>query len=279
MLHVPVGANSFGLTLPSWGTTRPAAANGTSVTPAVGSKGSWAQLGSDLVDDTYGLLININSNSASAASRNTVVDIGVDEAGGTSYTVRIPDLLAGGAPTYSTGGSGQWYYFPLFIPAGSSVAARSQGSVTTAHRVGCVHLQRPMNQSSVRVGSYVEALGITAPAGTSVTPGTTSEGTWTSIGTTTNRCWWWQAAIQVPTADTSWNAAAIHVDVAVGNGTDFDVIIQDMAVVTSTAEAIVNPPLTAGVEWDVPAGSTIYMRAQHSGTLDTYTGAVYGLGG
>lgn len=278
MLHVPVGANAFNLTLPSWGTTRPSNTFTTSVTPAVGSKGSWAQLGSDLVDDTFGLLINISNNSASAASRNTVVDIGVDESGGTSYSVLIADLLAGGAATY-TAGLGIWYYFPIFIPAGAAVAARAQGTVTTALRVGCVHMQRPYNPSMIRKGSFVETLGITAPDGTAITPGTTSEGSWTSLGTTSKRCWWWQAGIQVNAADTSWNAGAIHLDVAVGDGTNFDIIIQDLGATTATTETMLTPPLTAGVEWDVPAGSTIYVRAQHSGTLDAYTCAVYGLGG
>lgn len=279
MLHVPVGANSFGLALPSWGTTRPAAANGTAVTPGSGTKGSWVQLGSDLVDDCYGILININSNTASAASRNTVVDIGVDLSGGTSYTVLIADLLCGGAVTYTTGGGGVWYYFPLLIPSGAAIAARAAGSVTTAIRVGAVFSQQPYNPSMIRKATFTETLGITGQAGVSVTPGTTSEGSWTSIGTTTSRLWWWQMSMQVPTTDTSWNAAAIHADLAVGDGTNFDIIIKDLALVTSTAEGFSNPPLTAGVEWDVPAGSTIYVRAQSSGTLDTYTAAVYGAGG
>ncbi len=279
MLHVPVGANTFGVTLPSWGTTRPGNSMATSVTPGSGTKGSWVQLGSDLTEDCHGILVNISSNSASAASRNTVVDIGTDESGGTSYSVVIPDLLAGGAVTYTTGGSGLWFFFPLFIPAGAAVAARAAGSVTTAIRVGVTIMQRPYNPSMIRKGSFVEALGITGQAGVSITPGTTSEGAWASIGTTAHRCWWWQAAIQVPTTDTAWNANTFHVDVAVGNGSEYDIIIQDLVLTTTTAEAMVNLSRTAGAERDVPAGSTIYVRAQASGTLNTYTAAVYGLGG
>lgn len=279
MLHVPVGGQTFGMTTPSWGTTRPAAANGTSVTPAVGSKGSWAQLGSDLTQDCYGILININSNSASAASRNTTVDIGIDRAGGTSYVVEIADLLAGGSAPYNIGGAGQWFYFPMFIPAPAAIAARAQGTVTTAIRVGCVLLQQPMNPSMFRKGSFVETLGITAPNGTAITPGTTSEGAWTSLGTTTKRLWWWQVGFQVNAADTAWTAGAIHVDVATGDATNKDIIIKDLNFVTSTAEQINNPPLTAGVEWVVPPGSDIYVRAQSSAALDAYTCAVYGCGG
>jgi hypothetical protein len=277
MLHVPVGTNTFGLTQASWGTTRPAAANGTSVTPVVGSKGSWASMVTATTADAYGILININSNSASAASRQTVVDIGIDEAGGTSYVVAIADLLAGGAPAYTVGA--QWYFFPLYIPAGAHIAARAQSSVTTAFRVGCQLLERPSNPAQIRKGSFVETLGVSGVAGTTIVPGTTNKGSWTLIGTTVERLWWWQAAIQIPTTDTAWNAQSLHVDLAVGDGVTYDTIISDLAITMSTAEILANPPLTAGVEWSVPPGSSIYMRAQSSGTLDVYQAAAYGLGG
>lgn len=279
MLHVPTGANTYCLTTPSWGTTRPNTANGTSVTPAVGSYGTAVQLGSDLTQDAYGILININTNFASAASRNTTVTIGIDESGGTSPTDKITGLLCGGSAAYTRNGGGNWYYFPLFIPGGSSIYAKAQGTVTTAIRVGCVTFSMPSNPSAIRKGSFVETIGITAPNGTAVTPGTTSEGAWTSIGTTTLRTWWAQFGFQVNAADTGWNLAAIHVDVAVGTAGTKDIIIVDANFCTDSGEYVGNPPLTAGVEWDIPAGSTIYMRAQSSGTLDAYTGAVYLLGG
>ena len=132
MLHVPTGANTFCLTTPSWGTTRPASANGTAVTPAVGSYGTAVQLGSDLTQDAYGILINMNTNFASANSRNTCVTIGVDESGGSSPTDKIVGLLCGGSAAYTRNGGGNWYYFPLFIPSGSAIFAKAQGTVTTA---------------------------------------------------------------------------------------------------------------------------------------------------
>lgn len=278
MLHVVPGSNSFALTTPSFGTARPASANGTSVTPAVGSKGAWVQLGSDFTEDAYGLLININTNSASAASRATLVDIGIDPLGGTAYQPVINNLLAGGASAYTL--NGLYYYFPLFIPAGASVAARAQSTVVTALRVGTFAMQRANAPHTFRRGCFTETYGVTTPPdGTAIVPGTTSEGAWTQVGTTAQRVWWWQAALQVNAADVSWNAAAIHIDVAVGDATNKDIIIQDMLVTTSSAEAMINGPLTAGVEFDTRAGTNVYMRAQHSGTLDAYTGAVYALGG
>ena len=88
-----------------------------------------------------------------------------------------------------------------------------------------------------------------------------------------------QFGFQVRSTDTAWTLAAIHIDVAVGDVSNKDIIIQDANFCTDSGEYVGNPPLTAGVEWDIPAGSTIYMRAQSSATLDAYTGAVYLLGG
>jgi hypothetical protein len=282
MLHVPIGSNTFCLNTASWGTTRPAAAFGTAVTPAAGSYGSWANLISAISADAFGILININSNYTSGAGRNTVVNIGIDYAGGTSYSVFIPDLICGSADSYVAGGrsgNGVWYFFPIFIPAGASIGVQSNSTVATAHRVAAMLYQNPANPSCIRKGSFVEAIGISGNQGTAITPGSTSEGSWTSIGTTSKRLWWWQIGVQVPSTDTSHNAGALHYDLAVGDATNKAIIILDLCVQVSASECISNRPLTAGVEWEVEAGSSIYVRAQTSGTAETHQVGVYGLGG
>lgn len=284
MLHVPTGAGAFGASVPSWGATRPSATNGAAVTPGVGTKGSWVQLFAAQNADTYGVMININSNNGSAASRGTALDFGWDEAGGTSYQVRIPDILCGGAGSYGTPGGGLWYYFPIFIPAGSTIAVRANSTASPAFRVGAVIMQKPVNPSMVRRGSFVEVLGLGAGEniGTVIVPGTTAEGAWTLVGTTSKRCWWWQLGVQVSLADTTWGAGVMHFDVGVGDGTagGTDVIITDASYVLTASEALTNTLTSSGVEWDVPSGSNIYVRAQHSATPDSgYTCTVYGLGG
>ena len=81
-------------------------------------------------------------------------------------------------------------------------------------------------------------------------------------------------------ADTSWGTAAIHLDVAVGDGSNKDKIIDDLIVTTTTVEQIGNAALTAGVEMDVPGGSTMYARAwTSSSSSDSPEVAVYGCGG
>ena len=276
MLFVPNGANSFGLIQSSVGTTRINAAQGTSVTPAVGSKGAWAQVIASLTDEVYGLLININSNFGSAASRNSVIDIGVGAAA--SELVLIPNLIAGNAITYNAGG-GLWYYFPVSIPAGTRIAVRAQGSVATAFRVYVQAMQRPLQPAMMKRVAFVEAIGMTLPQGTAVTSGTTNKGSGTLLGTTTLDCWFWQLGVQVSSADTSHNAVGYHIDLAEGNGTNYNILMQDVPFLTTTSEAAVNLPWSVSCETPRPAGRSIYARAQGSGTTDPLFITAYGAGG
>ena len=275
MLFVPAGSNSFAAIQSSVGTARPNTAQGTLVTPVVGSKGAWAQVIASLDNDTYGLLICINSNTASTASRNTVVDIGIGTAG--NELVMIPDLIAGNATAYLNGGL--WYYFPVAIPAGTRIAARSQGTVTTGFRVYVQAVQRPFNPSMIKKASFVDAIGMTAPTGTSITPGISAKSPWVSLGTTSRRLWFWQLGAQVSSADTAHTAAVVHLDLAVGDETSFQTILQEVTLTTTTTEAANMTPSTIGCEFPVPAGSTMYARGFSSGGADPTFVTAYGAGG
>ena len=276
MLFVPGGARTFGAQQQSQ-TGRPTAPQGTSVTPVIGSKGSWVQVIASLDHDTYGLIIQINNNNTSAQSRNTVLDVGIGAAA--SEIVIIPDLICGNAVNSNVGGNGVWYYFPVFISAGTRVAVRAQSSVVTAFRVYMEAPQKPVNPSMIKTADHVEAIGITGNAGVAVTPGTTSEGAWVSLGTTSRDCWFWQIGAQVQTADTSVNAALIHMDLAYGNGTDKQFLVQHAILTTTTTEGQINVLNTLSCGGFVPAGSELYARAQTSANADILNIAAYGAGG
>jgi hypothetical protein len=272
MLNVP--GSSFGVTqtnMPS----QPLATNGTVITPVVGSKGSWAEVFTTLDQDTYGLWITVHNARTSAANRGYAIDIGIGAAG--SEIVIIPDLIGSNAGvTNNTGGL--HYYFPIFIPSGTRVAARAQGSVTTSCRVIVRALQQPSNPSMVRTCGYVEALGITGITGITCTAGTTAEGSWVSVGTTTRDLWWWQIGIQVALADTSHLAAYYHFDMAVGDGTNFNVIMQDAPFCTTGAEEAGKSLVIFNSERFVPSGSTIYIRGQCDVSPDGIEVCAYGAG-
>ncbi len=278
-MFVPNGGNEYGWMVQNQ-TSRPAGFLGTSFTPGQNTKGSWARLLSAIANDCYKVEICINNVNVSAAARDMLVDIGIDEAGGSSYTVKIPDLIGSCASTMDSLG-GIWYVFPLFIKAGSTIAAR--GSVNNASvgggRVWIRVWGRPKNPEMCRVGSRVEAIGVTSASsnGTAVTPGTTSDGSWTNIGTTANQNWWWQAGMGVN--DSTMAAVNYMLDVAVGSSGEVP-LITDQLWRSDASERHSNYLFATGCERDVAAGTAIYARLQCSGTADANTSvAVYGLGG
>lgn len=284
-LFVPHPGSDFKWQLSSYGTTRPAAAFGTTVTPGTApTMGAWAQLisGASMVNDAYGILININSASTSATTRNCLIDIGIDNAGGTNYVVSIPFLLGGHAAPYNVGSGGCWYYFPLFIPRGSSIAARATGNVTTAIRVFATVYGQPRRPDAVKVGSSVFSFGQTTSTatGTSITLGTTTKGNYVQVGAaTTMRLWWWQAGYTC--IDTTMTLATIHLDIAAGTSTTNNkLLVGDFFINTSASEQINNTPLTAGRTSNVASGSNIYVRGISSANADSATSVMaYGLGG
>ena len=249
---------------------------GTVVNPSSSNKGAWAQLYASTTSDAFGLLICINTNTLSASSRGTLVDIGIGDIG--SEVVLVPDLVAGNAGAYIVGGI--WYYFPIFIPAGTRVSARGCSSRTTAFNVYTQLLGAAANPSQVRKASFAEAIGVsTVTEGVPITPGTTTKSNWVLLGTTTQRLWWWQFGAQVATTDTTHGSAAVNFDIAVGNGTTYDIIINEAQLITTTSEAAGNPPISAGVEFPVAAGTNVYARAWSSANADPMNVVAYGAGG
>lgn len=275
-LWVPVGFEEWQWQFSSVESTRPAAALGTSITPGNNTKGSYAQIlsSANVAHDVWGLLINFNSNNVGAAARDTLVDIGVDEAGGTSYTVAIPDLLASCAGATATGGGGIYYYFPLAIKAGSSIAARASINNATVGTLRC-HITlfgKPRYPGLTRRAAGVRAFGITAASsrGTTVTSGTTGEGTAallaSSIGSGN---WWWQVGMGVNDT-TMTNGGHYYADLLVGNGTVNQVVIRDQAFfVPSGNEALASAGTMIGCSYDAPSGLNVYGRLQCSGTADS----------
>lgn len=272
MLGIPNGAFSFGNVERNY--TRAGSTAGTVVTPATAAKGAWAQAIAALANDTYGLIVTIHNSATSAANRHYAVDIGIGASG--SEIVLIPNLIGSSAAAYGTVGGGHHYYFPVFIPAGTRVAVRAQGSVTTTFNVNVQAFQQPANQAMVRTCSVVEEIGRSGLLGTAITVGTTAEGAWTLLGTTTQDNWWWQLGVQVAIATVAFNSQLVEFDIAVGDGTNFRIISDNWAWSTTTAEDSNRFLKVMGCEAYVPAGSSIYVRGQTSGTANNMQCTVYG---
>lgn len=279
MLYTP--ANSWNFALSNTDATRPAAGWGTVVTPGTGgTKGAWAQVftGAQVSTEIFGLLIFINNNSTSATTRNVLVDIGIDTAGGTAYSVKIPDLIGGHAAPTTVGGI--YYYFPIYIPAGSSVAVRAVGTVATTFNVSLRCYGRPRRPDTVVAGTKVTAFGATlaSATGTTITAGTTAEGAWTQLGSATpHSIFWWQCGMTC--VDTTMTANAHTMDVSVGDATNKDIVLADaLAIFTASEQSTMLPAVVQAYD-RTPSGQLVYGRIQCSGNADTALSMMaYGLG-
>ena len=277
--------NDFGLIIPS---VTPAV-SGDTVTPGASNTfGSFAALytSAEVTDKAYGILINFNNNAVSATARDTLVDIGVDEAGGTNYRVVIPTLLASSAGTQSAsngGCGGIWYYFPLGIEAGSSVAARASVNNATAgsFQVACWLHCRPRRPDLHRVGSFVRAFGINTAtsSGTAITPnGSGSKSAFVQLGSATvEPLWWWNIGVGINNAVSS-NSNSLW-DLSSGSSTTLNrPIIMDQLVMPGAVETLAY--MQRGAAAQVAVGDLLFARAGSNNTSPTgMSVAAYGLGG
>jgi hypothetical protein len=249
--------------------TRPSSGMGATVTPGNNTYGSYAQMiaGSSVTDDVYGVWLNFHGILSSGLAKDALVTIGIDAAGGTSYTDWITDILAscasscGGSSTGFTGG-GCSFYFPVFLRAGASIAAKASvnnATVGTA-RAHCKLYCKPSLSQQVNPGTFVQTFGATtaSSSGTVVTPGTVAEGAWTEIGTLTKPLRWLEYGIGINSA--TMTANTIHVDVAIGDASNKKVVIQSEYVETNTVELITK--YEASYPCVGAVGAKIYARAQ-----------------
>lgn len=285
MIFSPFGAD-FQWLYSNVTATRPATAWGTLVTAGAtaNTMGAYATLVSaaNITTDVYGIQIIFNNGFTSGNVKNFLVDIGVDNAGGTSFITKIPFLMAGHSAPYAAFG-GITYYFPLYIPSGSSIGIRAQGTVASSTFSTAVTLYgQPRRPDSVRVGSKVFSFGQTTAtsSGTAITLGTAGEGAYTQVGTAaTQSLWWWQHGYS--SIDITMTAATINFDIAAGSSTTVNkLLIQNSPFVVNATEQIYNIPNYAGAYNNVAAGDLIYIRGQSSANADTTPNVMaWGLGG
>lgn len=285
-LVVPRAATSF-FQVDNWG-TNPSATPGTSVTPGgSGAEGTYTSCiaSGSVTEDLVGILIRLSDmSSTTGVANNTFVDIGIDPAGGSSYTTLIENIVCGGVGPI-TAVNGREMFFPIFIPSGSTIAARARRVSATAGtmRVAIKGYGRRGWPEMFPVGSYCETLGVTETAAvdaTAVTPGNAANGTWTSIGTLTRSAWWWNVGYQID--NTAVTAEYTYVELGYGDGTNMTSIHKFMHGGNTTEQVgVVMEPLDPYAGYcPVAAGETLYVRMRCLNAPDTgYQAAVYGVGG
>lgn len=254
-----------------WGNVQSSAVGGVSVTPGQNTKGSYSSSLMTVSNDSYLIEIITVLNATGAQARDTIMDVGIDYAGGTSYTVFIADLLESCSEMVA-------YRFPVFIPAGATLACRASvnnatvGTVTAYIRLW----QKPTRPENIRYGYVVDSFGVTAAtsSGTAVTPGNGSEGAWVSLGSLSHDYFFWEAGLGVN--DSTMNQRRAYLDVAYGDATNKVLLVSDLIAETFSTEMIMKS--AAGIGAIAPSGTTLYVRAMLSGTLDSsYSMMAYGV--
>jgi hypothetical protein len=205
------------------------------------------------------------------------VNIKVGSAGN-EVTV-ISNLLAGWlGGNLGSGFPSRWYGFPLAIPAGSRISATHR-SVRLSTGVTCIIELLNEQEAGYWVGQGVECVGAATGSsrGTNVTPGTTSEGTLTSIGTSTYD-WGYAFPIRVGNTDTTMNTSLSAWDLAAGSATSNLIDgMGDFLVESSSNEYSWPIGGRMGRFCHVPAGTTIYLRGQTSAVAEAQDCCVYGV--
>jgi hypothetical protein len=254
--------------------------------------GTTVTIMSALAEDAYGVLIQFNGNVTSGSNRSALCNIFVDPAGGTSWTTLIPTLMADKAGFLSSGtagviNGGVWYWFPLFIKAGSTLGANHQNAQPSQSLgIWVTVFGKPSNPASVRTGSYVRAFGAdTANSrGTVVVKGVSAaEGaSWTQIGSNTaDSLWWWQFGLGC--ADSTLSQPCIFFDVAAGDGSNKDLILENLPWTGTGQEAAFSPLQMVNNYRETPSGVGIYGRASIASATaldaDNPNMMAYGVGG
>lgn len=274
MIHSPF-INQWGYSAGNWLTTQPAAAFGTQVTNGNGSYGSWVEVVSALAEHCYEIAIVFSAGNASTVNRQQIANIGIDPAGGTNYTTIIPDLICGMAANYDTTAAVK-YKFPIFIPAGSTIAVQTNGNSASTINVAIRVLGKPSRPELVKTGSKVIAYGVAAPVGTAVTAGTASEGAWAELGTIAagDNPFFWQYGFTVDTTGAS--VRMFSCDIGIGDATNKAVVIHDAAVFTTTVEAV-SKGFHDGGYYQAKAGDKVYGRVQGNNTGANLQMTAYGV--
>lgn len=234
-----------------------------------------------LAHDVHFLVVALGGYGAAGVNANTLFDVLVDPAGGTSWTAFINDLVCGMTPPPATTNAGiqVYYYFPVFIKSGTSVGGRARQSGTGAvanPRVMMWAFGNPSRPDAWWCGSGVETLGAvpTSSQGTTITPGASGvAGTWTTIGTSTHPYGALQFGIQGP--DGTATAKGGYWELGISSLV-FPAA-QTLYTAVNTAESNARTGTVVPIWCDIPSNTTFQMRGTLSGAAENYNGAVYGV--
>lgn len=247
------------------------------------TKGAYGQLIAAAGFDASFIYLEWNSTFTANTDTSSLMDIAIDPAGGTSYTVIVSNMLCG-----SVGGPVQVgtrsMLIPVSIPRGSSIAARYQ-SVSAGHtmQIGCrlyggVHPNQPrLHRGPLITYGVTEATSSAINVVNAGSPNT--KGAWAAIGTASRQHSGVVVGLQLGTGTTGNERPFYDIGMDPAGGTAYTTIIPEIAAASSTAEEMVSAdPVSAILHVSIPSGATFAARGQSAGGggQDIFDIAVYG---
>jgi hypothetical protein len=216
------------------------------------------QLIASTAADSYAIQVHVHNNATSNASTSTLLDIMTGGSG--SEVVLIPDLMAGWVLPVTTTNEWRTYTFPIFIPAGTRLSARSQSVVASKTcSVAITLLNRPTQLGFV--GTRVTAYGVTSASsyGTLHTAGATSTYGATAgqlTASSTNPIRYMQIGIDCSNRTTNIDAYGWY---RLQLGTN--VLVDDLLLATDTGTESIGfesaNRVLSGMLWNLPAATDL----------------------
>ena len=243
--------------------------------------GTAASVLSALAQDIQYLIVGVAGLGVTTNEQNScLVDILVDPAGGTSWADLVSDIACGARPAQTAVAITMhtWFYFPLFVKAGSSIGAQCRKSGATAS-TGCVIMYaygQPKRPGMWWCGQGVETLGNVAASsrGTSFTPGNTgAAGTYATMGTSTKR----YGALQLGITSNDASALAVAYQVNIGVGSQRLPGTPTFHVQMSTAEVMSQNAVGGPIFVDIPASTAVQVGGTCSGTAEALSATIHGV--
>lgn len=217
---------------------------------------SFVELFSSTAHDTHWVTLGVLATATGATRTDALLNIYVGANG--SEVPLISGFPAGWSGTFDTN---DWRYLrmPLFIPAGTRITAKAQ-ALQTSKTVRVYMKLEGYSRPPSWYGRGVEIIGVNtgSSTGTSVTPGTTGEGSFANIGTTTYEWGFISPLIHGTLADTTSSNNNMTVDVGVGGSLYLGLEHFLMGNVSNETGIQYGP----GAFCRVPAGTALQLRAQ-----------------
>lgn len=233
--------------------------------------GSWVELDASTEADIYELEITCAQTSQNATNTSGLLDIGVGGSG--SEAEIVSDVQVGYLP--ATLGT---LVLPVFIPAGSRVAARARCAV--ASKTFNMRVRPRSSRAGRKPARYLTTYG-SVPAssrGTIVTQpgGANSKGAWTELtAATTERLA--GLVVCVGSGSNNMNAMDILLDIGVGGAGSETVLIPDLHSRYTGNEVIYAYGLPRVYSVDLPTGTRIAARQAKTSVTTNHNCHVLGV--